>query len=168
MVDTLITIRRATLSDAADIADVHDQAWLEAYRGIIPGAELEKIVNRRGPRWWQNAIEHGSRLCVLDYDESICGYVSYGRNRLAFMPQGGEIFELYLAPEFQGLGFGRKLFNAARHDLRQNGIFEHVVWCLTDNDRAMGFYQHLGGKLVRQADERFGSETRMRSAFTFS
>ena len=167
MVETLITIRRAKLSDAQDIAEVHDAAWREAYRGIIPGSELEKMIQRRGPRWWQSAIERGSRLCVLDFDETVGGYVSYGRNRLPHMQQGGEIFELYLAPEFQGLGFGRKLFEAARHDLRQNGLKSFVVWALSDNARAVEFYQHLGGKFIHRADERFGKDLLPRSAYAF-
>ncbi len=167
MVETVITIRRARLSDAQDIAEVHDAAWREAYLGIIPGSELEKMIQRRGARWWRSAIERGSRLCVLDFDEVIGGYVSYGRNRLPHMAQRGEIFELYLAPEFQGLGFGRRLFEAARHDLQQNGLDAFVVWALSDNARAVDFYKHLGGRYVRQAEERFGKELLPRSAFAF-
>jgi len=167
MVATLITTRRARLKDAEDIAAVHDTAWREAYRGIIPGRELEKMVTRRGPRWWHNALSRGTRICVLDFDESICGYASYGRNRLGELPYEGEIFELYLAPEFQGLGFGRKLLETAIRDLHDNGLNKVLVWALTDNQRALDFYDHMGGKIVRFADERFGGETRRRAAFLF-
>jgi hypothetical protein len=41
---------------------VHDAAWRDAYRGLIPGRELERMIARRGPRWWQSAILRGSRL----------------------------------------------------------------------------------------------------------
>ena len=167
MVETVVTIRGARTSDAQDIADVHDAAWRDAYRGVIPGRELEKMIARRGPRWWHSAIVHGSRLSVLEYDESVVGYASYGRNRVPALPYGGEIFELYLAPEFQGVGFGRRLFDAARRDLANHGYATTLVWALADNDRALGFYGHLGGSVVRRAEERFRSEPRGRVAFGF-
>ncbi len=39
-----IDIRRARLEDAAGIAAVHDQAWRNAYRGILPGLDLNARV----------------------------------------------------------------------------------------------------------------------------
>ena len=167
MVQALIQFRRARLEDAGDIADVHDAAWRDAYRGVIPGRELERMIARRGPRWWRRAIRGGSRLLVLDFDDSIGGYASYGRNRVPSLPYDGEIFELYLAPEFQGLGFGRRLFNAARDDLAANGFPSTIVWALADNDRALTFYERLGGTVVRRAQERFGGEVRDRVALAF-
>ena len=167
MVETVVTIRGARTRDASDIAAVHDAAWRDAYRGIIPGRELEKMVARRGPKWWHTAIVRGTRIAVLDFDESVVGYSSYGRNRVPSLPYGGEIFELYLAPEFQGLGFGRRLFDAARRDLGNHGYATTLVWALADNERALWFYRHLGGRVVREAEERFGSELRGRIAFGF-
>jgi ribosomal protein S18 acetylase RimI-like enzyme len=167
MVEVLITVRRARADDAPEIADVHDAAWRDAYRGVIPGRELEKMIARRGPRWWRNAIQRGSRLVVLEFDESIAGYATYGRNRVPSLPYQGEIFELYLAPEFQGLGFGRKLFQAARRDLVDHQYPSLLVWALADNARAVRFYEGLGGKVIRRAQERFGSESRDRIAFGF-
>jgi hypothetical protein len=38
---------------------------------------------------------------------------------------------------------------------------------LADNERATQFYVKLGGRNVRQATERFDSETRVRVAFAF-
>ena len=167
MVEAVITIRNARDGDADAIAEVHDAAWRDAYRGIIPGRELERMIARRGPRWWHSAITRGSRLVVLDFDETIGGYASYGRNRVPSMPFGGEIFELYIAPEFQGLGFGRRLFDVARKDLADHGYNSTLVWALADNERALDFYRRLGGRFVREAQERFGTETRARIAFAF-
>ena len=167
MVATLITIRPARPADAQDIADVHDAAWRDAYRAIIPGRELEKMIARRGPRWWQEAIRSGSRLMVLDFDEAIGGYASYGRNRVPALPFAGEIFELYLAPEFQGLGFGRRLFDSARRDLAEHGLMSLLVWALADNQRALDFYRRLGGTVARRGEERFGADVRERVCFGF-
>ena len=51
MSTTLIEVRRAKASDASAIASTHDEAWRAAYQGIIPGPELDKLINRRGANW---------------------------------------------------------------------------------------------------------------------
>ncbi|ACB94236.1 GNAT family N-acetyltransferase [Beijerinckia indica] len=167
MIEAVITIRAAREKDAEGIAAVHDAAWRDAYRGIIPGRELERMITRRGPVWWHSAIVRGSRLLLLEWDDTICGYTSYGRNRVPSMPYGGEIFELYIAPEFQGVGFGKRLFQVAGQDLAAHGYANFLVWALADNERGVRFYEGQGGTMVRQANERFGTETRPRIAFAF-
>ncbi len=167
MVNTLVTVRTARPEDAGEIATVHDNSWREAYRGIIPGKELEKMISRRGPRWWKSAVKRGSNILVLDFDESVVGYATYGRNRARGIPYRGEIYELYLTPEFQGIGLGRRLFKAARADLARHNCDSIVVWSLEENSRAVDFYRHLGGNAVKRAPEKFGDETRERIAFGF-
>ena len=56
---------------------------------------------------------------------------------------------------------------AARKDLAGHGLSNLVVWALADNERAIAFYERLGGRLVREAQERFGPEMRTRVAFAF-
>jgi ribosomal protein S18 acetylase RimI-like enzyme len=160
-----IRIRVAEASDAADIADVHDASWMEAYRGIIPGKHLERMVQRRGEGWWRHAIRRGSRIAVLDVGKQIAGYATYGKNRVGSLPYRGEIFEIYLLPEYQGLGFGKRLFNAARRELANSGHTSFLVWSLADNERAVAFYEHLGGLLVGRANESFDNVQRERIAF---
>ena len=144
---------------------MHDDAWREAYRGIIPGRELERMVQRRGPAWWSTIIERGGRVAVLEFDDGIRGYVSYGRNRLAVSPYRGEIFELYLLPEYQGLGFGRRMFDAARRDLAGNRLSGLIVWALADNERACGFYDISAAS--RSARWRSVSARKRASGFAF-
>jgi ribosomal protein S18 acetylase RimI-like enzyme len=161
----LIEVRRAKASDAGAVAECHDEAWRTAYQGIIPSTELEKLIVRRGPAWWDSAIRKGSRISLLQFGDKVAGYVNYGRNRARSLYYDGEIYELYLRPEFQGLGFGRRLFTAARRDLAQSGLRSLIVWALSENDNAVEFYRALGGKAVARSSEKFGTRVLDKVAF---
>jgi ribosomal protein S18 acetylase RimI-like enzyme len=167
MSTVLIEIRRAKPCDATAVAETHDDAWRTAYQGIIPGVELDRLINRRGPDWWDSAIRKGSRITLLQFGDNIAGYANYGRNRARSLYYDGEIYELYLRPEFQGLGFGRRLFTAARRDLAQSGLKSLVVWALSENENAVDFYRALGGKAVARSSEKFGSRTLDKVAFAW-
>jgi ribosomal protein S18 acetylase RimI-like enzyme len=167
MSTTLIEVRRAKPSDAGDIAATHDDSWRTAYQGVIPGPELDKLISRRGPDWWESAIRKGSRITILVFGEHVAGYANYGRNRARSLYYDGEIYELYLRPEFQGLGFGKKLFSATRRDLAQSGLNSLVVWALSDNDLAVEFYRNLGGRAVARSSERFGTKVLDKVAFAW-
>lgn len=163
-----IEIRRAKPTDASAVAATHDDAWRAAYRGIIPGAELDKLINRRGPDWWDQAIRKGSRISLLQFGDQVAGYTNYGRNRARSLAYDGEVYEIYLRPEFQGLGFGRRLFSAARRDLAQSGLKSLVVWALSDNEPAVSFYGAVGGRAVARSSERFGTKTLDKVAYAWS
>jgi ribosomal protein S18 acetylase RimI-like enzyme len=167
MSTVVIEIRRAKPSDAQAVADTHDEAWRTAYQGIIPGNELDKLISRRGPDWWDSAIRKGSRISLLQFGDNVAGYANYGRNRARSLTYDGEVYELYLRPEYQGLGFGRRLFSAARKDMLQTGLRSLVVWALSDNEPAVEFYRALGGRAVARSSERFGSKTLDKVAYAW-
>jgi ribosomal protein S18 acetylase RimI-like enzyme len=164
---SLIEIRRAEAPDALALASIHNDAWRNAYQGIIPGPELDKLINRRGGKWWDGAIRQGSRISILTFGDTVAGYANYGRNRTRSLTYDGEIYELYLRPEFQGLGFGRRLFTAARRDLAQSEIRSLVVWALSDNESAVKFYRALGGRPVARSCEKFGEKTLDKVAYAW-
>ena len=151
-----ITIRPAEARDAHAVAAVHDTAWRGAYRGIIPGVELERMVQRRGPAWWGRLIRHQHSVLVLEVHGKIAGYATLGPNRSRTLRVRGEIYELYIEPAYQGLGFGRRLFHAARERLESARLGPFVVWALEDNAQATAFYRALGGEPVAHGVERFG------------
>lgn len=167
MSDLVISIRRARTGDAAALTCVFDAAWREAYLGIIPGVALHRMLARRGPRWWRSSIDHGRPLVVLDVHDSVAGYVSYGRCRNPGLPADGEIDELYLSPEYQGLGFGKRMFRAVRNDFADRGVARIIVWCLSDNVRARGFYERLGGRSVAETMERVAGVPLGKVAYLF-
>jgi len=168
MSTTLIEIRRARPSDARAVASAHDEAWRTAYQGIIPGLELERLINRRGAAWWDGSIRKGSRVSLFMFGDTVAGYANYGRNRARSLNYDGEIYELYLRPQYQGLGFGRRLFSSARKDLLQSGVKSLVVWALSDNEPAVQFYRALGGQAVARSSEAFGGKVLDKVAYAWN
>lgn len=162
-----IDIRRAEQRDAAAIANVHLDAWQGAYAGIIPHRALTKMLNRRNTAWWANAIGRAATILVVEMGGQIVGYATLGRNRARQLPQEGEIYELYLAPEYQGIGLGSRLFSSAREMLGAHGLDGMVVWALEDNAGAVGFYEGAGGRDVAEGVEVFDSKALRKLAFVW-
>lgn len=168
MSDLVTGIRHAKPTDAAAISQVFDAAWREAYLGIIPGVQLERMVRRRGPRWWGLMLRRGRPVAVLDVGKRIVGYASYGACRDARSGAEGEIDELYLLPEYQGLGLGRRLFRATLNDLHDRVGRRVVVWSLVENERACAFYERMGGKPVGRVTERVSATPLTKIGYLFS
>jgi ribosomal protein S18 acetylase RimI-like enzyme len=139
------SIRRAREADLGGLSKVFDASWREAYRGIIPGVALERLISTRDRAWWLGALRRGRPLAVVETGELVVGYAAYGRTRSRALGAEAEIDELYLLPEYQGVGLGRRLFRAVRNDLADHGLARLGVWSLEDNTRAGAFYAGLGG-----------------------
>lgn len=162
-----VDIHRAHESEAAEVAEVHLASWQSAYRGIIPHQTLEKMIARRGDAWWQKAIAGGTHVIVIDFNGVIVGYVTVGFNRASTLPHDGEIYELYLLPEYQGIGLGKQLFNNAQSVLAHYGMESIVAWVLEDNEPACLFYERLGGRVVARSTEMFGDKALKKVAFAW-
>ena len=160
-----IDIRAALPHDAPAIADIHQQAWYGAYSGIIPHKSLNAMINRRGSKWWKHAIQRATSVILIEFGGIIAGYATVGRNRARQLPQEGEIYELYLRPEYQGVGLGSRLFAAAREALAERNLNGLVVWALADNHGALSFYDGLGGHEIAEGAETFDGKSLQKIAF---
>lgn len=167
MNEVVISIRPARPSDAESLAAVHDVSWREAYRGILPGVALERMIAYRSPRWWQRSAGRSRNLIVLDLDNHIAGYACFGASRNMALPQQGEIDELYLDPLYQGLGLGTQLFATARRELASRRCKGLVTWALLENERACRFYERLGGRVAMQENIHIGGKQLVKVAYVF-
>ena len=161
-------IRLAERRDAEALAAVHEAAWREAYGGLIPHRCLNGMIGRRHGGWWAHAIEGGAAILVVDFGGETVGYATLGRNRTSAFKAGGEVYELYMKPEYQGVGFGKRLFLAARRLLADRRLKGMVVWALADNDRAREFYERLGGMAVADGSECFDGRTLQKVAYVWN
>jgi ribosomal protein S18 acetylase RimI-like enzyme len=167
MTTLTVDIRKAEPRDADAIADVHHEAWRGAYAGIIPHRALNAMINRRGGDWWAQAIRRAASVLVVEVGGKVAGYATLGRNRARELPQQGEIYELYLRPECQGIGLGSRLFAAAREKLASHGLKGLVVWALEENSNAVAFYSGAGGRDVAEGVEVFDQKALRKVAFVW-
>ena len=142
-------------ADGPGLARIHRDAWRYAYAGIIPGLTLERMIARRGPLWWGRMHERGFSALVVDCDGVLAGYATLGRSRGPGGAVAGEIYELYILPEYQSCGLGRRLFAEARRALAGRGLDRLTVWALSDNEIACRFYRAMGGREAGHAEDRF-------------
>ena len=166
MTTLAIDIRPAEVPDACTLSAIHEASWREAYAGILPHRALNAFIMRRGTAWWVRTIRHASVL-VLEVGDEVVGYTTFGRNRTGALTQGGEVYELYLRPEYQGIGLGRRLFRAALDRLDTLGATGTVVWAIEENERAVGFYHAMGGRDIAEGTERFETRVLNKVAFAF-
>jgi ribosomal protein S18 acetylase RimI-like enzyme len=102
----------------------------------------------------------------------IVGFCSFGAAE-GDSGGAGEVYAIYLLPEYLGKGAGHALFDAALTALKHAGFQQAVLWVLEGNDRAVRFYEAHGWASdgARKETERGGvvtRELRYRTAITHS
>lgn len=159
--------RRATPEDAIAISQVHATSWRQAYTGIIPYAALSRMINRRNANWWATAIRRSTLILIIEVGDEVAGYATLGPNRVSTFPFEGEIYEIYLKPEYQGIGLGEKLFSDARMELKRSGYNGIAVWVLAENLSAINFYENAGGRAIATGSEQFDNKKLKKYAYAW-
>ncbi len=167
-----ISLRPARPGDAAAIAKVHVETWRAAYAGIVPDTYLVSMTESKQALMWNNMIRRAAAPEAVLAAEStdvpggrIVGFGSCGGAR--GQSGGGEIFTLYVAPDWQGQGIGRLLLEALFVQLHGSGLNQAVIWVLSGNP-ARFFYEALGGRRIAERKERFAGVDLAEAGYTWS
>ena len=146
-----VTIRLATVDDAAALAGIGGRAWNLTYRGIVPDPVLDEWAARAEEGWrtaFANSPPDGQwRPWVAESAERMLGYATTTPAKDEWLPPpdgAGEVTNLYLEPDAIGTGVGRRLYEHAVDDLRERGFNPLVIWAFRDNPRARRFYERMG------------------------
>jgi GNAT superfamily N-acetyltransferase len=159
-----VSVRSARPGDAPALVNIFRDSWRLSYTGILPALHLEHEILRRDAAWWRRAIAAEPNLLVVTHGRNVAGYATCGRAR-GGRRDTGEIYELYLLPVYQGLGFGEHLFEACRATLDALDLERLIVWALEGNERAHGFYIRCGGRPTRRSRVQFGKSLKARIGF---
>ncbi len=150
----MMEIRKATTADIPVIASLHIEGWKGAYGGIVDQAYLDGLsVEQRIKDWteWMTAGE--SEVFLAEEGGQPAGFVVIGRTKTP--PPGsspirpshsGEIYALYLHPDFWRQGIGTALIKHAARELKDRKHSTVCLWVLDKNERAKAFYQKMGGQ----------------------
>lgn len=142
-------IRRASVEDAAGIAEVHVRTWQVAYEHAFGPERLARIDVGRWTDRWTRELGAGTTIFVADADGRVVAFASVG---------GGELLALYALPDAWGSGAATGLIRACEAAFREAGCDRATLWVLEDNPRARRFYEREGWELdgTRKEEELLG------------
>ena len=145
-------LRPATPDDAAALTEIDVLAWKIAYRGIISQDFLDRLTVEDKLARFEQTLHHSRASTVLAEDEKgrVLGYATYGHRRDGPEEITGELWALYLRAEAEGTGLAKKLVKHTAKHLHAEGHRNFCVWTLEENQKARGFYEHLGGAWVAE------------------
>lgn len=144
--------RRASVDDARAIAALHVASWHATYPGLIPdealaGVTVESNEPRRREALAREAEQPDSgHTWVIETDGEVRGFAVAGpaRDEAEDSRLVGELYAIYLDPDYIECGLGRQLWQVALADLEVRGFKECIVWVLAGNHRACRFYERAG------------------------
>lgn len=175
-----LTIRSATLQDAADIAHINLLCWKKNYTDIVNQQVLnnlsfdDKFQSRKKTSFENNEIH-----LVACLDNNIVGFSDAGkfffkeRHELSESQKFnrneiGEIYTLYVHPNYQHSGIGSALFKQVSIQLIEKKLSPFLVWTLKENHSARHFYEKNGGKQVDEVVNKKYGHIEIAYQFNFS
>lgn len=142
------SIRAATAADAEAIESVRIATWKACYRGIVPSVYLDALSVQssrvdRIRKGIDRADAGGSVVAVAE--SQVIGMGFAGPPEDAQLPEGiGEVFAVYVLPDWQGRGVGRALLERLTSGLRALGYHSAILWTLRDRRATRRFYESNG------------------------
>ena len=148
------TVRAATKEDAEAVARAYVETWRDAYPGMLPDKVLLDLSAPRHAASWRRRIGEAGEIVVVAEDGAagIVGFGSAGRARDAGLGHAGEVYTLYLLPDWRDRGLGRALLGALFDALVARGYGSALVWVLADNPSRF-FYETMGGRRTAEKVE---------------
>lgn len=149
-------IRNFKMDDINALAAVHSASKQSAEKGIIFDEDLATFTQDYYREKWTEWSEMEQTTIRTAWDEDrFIGFCAFGRvkTRPAFdkgvVPRyGGEIYALYVHPEYFRQGVGKMLFLDACKGLVEQKLSTMLLWAMKKNSRACAFYDSFGGERI--------------------
>ncbi len=177
----MITVRRATVEDAAAMGSLYVRVWQDVYPGIIPNETLLAMCPSLAAERWQAAIRAsgGRRAAVVaegpaqtavqapNTASPVTGIGNFGPNWDDALGFDGEIFTLYVDPDHIGQGAGSALLAGMFGAMADAGMTSALVWTLSLSPQRF-FYEAMGARRMARKTERIAGMPVELSAYGWS
>jgi len=160
---TVFRIREACETDYVGIAKVRVDTWRLAYQGLVPDSFLEGLSYQHIAERWREVFwekkSPGVAVFVADNaGEDVVGVAICGPEQSQDPVYQGEIYMLYVLPQYQRQGIGRALVAACVQHLEQQlAIRTLLIWTMAESPYRR-FYTSLGGRVVREKTKEIGGK----------
>ncbi len=139
-----IDIRPAVLSDVEDMSRVVDACWKTNFSKFTPAAVVERLTGEHRRTAFAKQLSDGAAIYVLLVDGAITAVVSGKPCDEKALADCFEIVQLYVLPEKQHSGLGRKLLMHTLREARKSGFMSAMLETAAANTNARAFYECFG------------------------
>lgn len=132
-------VRAEADSDFGKIRQLYYETCQSAYRDLMPASYLQQLTPAtwRPERRWQNM------LLAMTADGEVVGVCTFGPARHANYEGWGELYSLYVHPNYHHHGIGQQLIIQAHRRLK--AVYpQNYLLVLANNAVAQRFYQRNG------------------------
>jgi len=146
-------LRRATQSDLQDIAAIHVESWKDAYSDVLPTEFLARQIDRDIAQHWSEIKIQNEDIVLVAEEDLLVGFVAVWCRPIPF------IDNLHVRTSHRSKKVGSALMKAAAKKLIKKGHKTAYLWVFESNEKAIRFYERLGGIQKEQARKNvFGYE----------
>lgn len=153
MLDRALTFRDAREADAAELAEIGRETFVETFGDLYPPGDLKTYLddtfNIDTMRADLRDPETEVRVCLAG--RRMAAYCKIGPYKLPSTPEPTPALELHRVYVFkarQGVGVGRILLNWAIERARQRGAKSLYLGVYQKNERAIAVYKARGFEIV--------------------
>ena len=139
-----IDIRPAAFPDVEGMSQVHDKAWRENYKDIFSSEQIAAFTGDYRRESFTNLLNNGKDVFVLLCDGEITAVCASQTCEEKPFEGYAEIMLLYVLPEWQHKGIGKKLLSHTLRKMRGKGYKSAVLDTAEKNISARKFYEKFG------------------------
>ena len=138
--------REAVPEDNIEIARISVYGWKHAYKGIMSDDVLNSLDPSKRAKGRSSFLQSNTlSTYVCTESGNLVGFVDFEKSRDNDCNEKvGEVWAIYVHPEYIGKNIGKELFSIATNKLVAQGYKEITVWVLSKNKLARNFYERQG------------------------
>lgn len=148
-------IRLLVKNELPIVKDLAYRIWPSTYKEILSEEQITYMLN------WMYSIETLEEslesdhyfFAIFDEDEAL-GFIDVELN--CPKTSGMKLQKIYVLPEKQGLGLGKKLLNFAIDFGKKQGV-DHLTLQVNRFNKAVNFYKHTGFEIIDEQDFDIGN-----------
>jgi ribosomal protein S18 acetylase RimI-like enzyme len=117
---------------------------------LVPESSLQAFTYRWREECFRQALPTSAEETYLvQVDQEVVGLLTLGAARDPDLDANrtGEIWGIYVSPDYWRRGIGYRLAQEAERILESRGFDDAVLWVLKGNQRARQFYEAMGFRL---------------------
>ncbi len=146
-----INYRDATEADAAALALLFEQSFVETFGHLYRREDLASFLSRLDESGWRKELaDPDLAIRIAEADGVAVGFAKVGPLKLPVEPRAAspELRQLYVLKPWQGSGIARELMAWTLAEARRRAAADLNLTVYVDNHRARRFYDGYGFEFV--------------------